>query len=115
MASLGYTKFLALSFDSRGRFRGISNIGILYEINKANGELRYIGATGVSPAEYQQAMTFARRRQNPLLGYHTSFQRALHAVDVTTGKASEIKKFPQEEQFASFRGLGVRLCNVVKP
>ena len=102
VASLGYNKFITLSFDSQGKLYGITNVGALYEINKTSGETRYIGSTGVSPADYQQAATFAGKDDNTLYWAEcASTQGALYAVNVATAKATLIKTFAQDEEFAT--------------
>lgn len=102
VASLGFTKFLTLSFDSRGKLYGITNVGMLYEINTTNGELRYIGSTGISPAEWQQATTFVPNNDSTLYWAECSSSNgALYAVNVINAKATLIKLFPHEEEFAT--------------
>lgn len=102
VASLDYTKFVTLSFDSQGRLYGITNVGILYEINKSTGETRYIGSTGVSPAEYQQSATFVDGNDSTLYWAACSAsQGTLYAVDVTSAKTTLVKVFAHEEEFAT--------------
>lgn len=102
VASLDYTKFVTLSFNSHGQLYGITNVGILYEINKSTGETRYIGSTGVSPAEYQQAATFVDGNDSTLYWAACSAsQGALYAVDVTSAKTTLVKVFAHEEEFAT--------------
>ncbi len=102
VASLDYTKFITLSFNSQGRLFGITNVGILYEINKSTGETRYIGSTGVSPAEYQQSATFVDGNDSTLYWAACSAdQGALYAVDVTSAKTKLVKIFAHEEEFAT--------------
>ncbi len=102
VASLDYNKFITLSFDNEGKLYGINNVGTLYEINKTTGETRYIGSTGVSPADYQQAATFTRNDNKTLYWADCeATQGALYAVDVNNAQATLIKTFPHEEEFAS--------------
>lgn len=102
VASLDYNKFLTLSFDSKGVLYGINNMGILYEIDKINGETRYIGSTGVLPAEFQQAATFVATDDKTLYWVECgATEGSLYAVDVTTAHATLIKTFAHEEEFAA--------------
>ena len=101
VASLDYTKFITLSFNSQGRLFGITNVGILYEINKSTGETRYIGSTGVSPAEYQQSATFVDGNDSTLYWAACSAaQGALYAVDVTSAKTKLVKVISLLRDFA---------------
>lgn len=99
---LDHTKFLAMAFNKEGRLFGITNMGALYEIDKTNANLRYIGSTGVSPADYQQSATFSDYDATTLYWAATTNTTGdLYSVDVTNAQATLIKTFPHEEEFAA--------------
>ena len=93
------TGILAIAFNSEGRLFAIGTSGMLYSVNKKNGELSKIGSTGITPATYLQSATFDLLTDK--LYWATTLSNdvaGLYEVDTTTGKASLIANFPDNEQ-----------------
>lgn len=102
IANMDYTKFVSMAFNGKGQLYGISNIGALYEIDKEKGTTKYIGSTGVSPAEYQQCATFLPNDDGALYwAAATGTAGALYKIDTNNAKATLVKTFPHEEKFVS--------------
>lgn len=92
---------IAIACNKAGELYGISKgtASTLYRINKETGECTEIGRTGLTP-EYVQSATFdpitdklywAETELNGISG--------LYEVDITTGAASPICKFANNEEF----------------
>lgn len=92
---------VALASSASGELYAISkgDNASLYRLNKNTGDITLIGATGLS-TNFAQSMTF-----DPITGklywaaVKSNGTTALYEVDTTTGKASEIFPFGNNEEF----------------
>lgn len=91
--------YLAMSIDRAGQLYAISSEASLYRINKQTGEQTLIGSTGIHPDTYNVSACFDLS-DNTL--YWTCVMpdetSALYTVDITTGKATKVMDFRDEEQ-----------------
>lgn len=99
--------YYGLAFDAKGQLWGIDNGGILYKVDKSNGNATRIGSTGIIP-KYAQSMAFDLKTGDL---YWASITDAgvkecskLYRVDTATAKATLITAFQDSEEFL---GLGV--------
>ena len=92
-------QLFAIAADAEGTLYGIGSDNILYKVDKNTAKLTKIGSTGIKAAAYLQSATFdwtsgklywATTLTNDVAG--------LYEVDVTTGKASLISYFPNNEE-----------------
>ena len=90
---------LAIASDAEGTLFGIASDGILYKVDKETAALTQIGATGIKPASYIQSATFDWLSGKLYWATTLTTEVAgLYEVDTTTGKATLISYFPQNEQ-----------------
>lgn len=95
-------KMAFLAINASGEmFAASSGAGsTLYRLNKNTGDYSEIGPTGVSPSTYTQAATF-----DPITGklywaaVHLDGTSALYEVNTTTGEASKIADFADDEEY----------------
>ena len=95
------TDVLVMAFDNTGNLYAVTTTGYLYGINPANGDMTYIGSTGVSPDECSQAACMSPDGRTLYWAAYSGGNGALYSVDVTTGRAAKIKDMPDGELFAS--------------
>lgn len=92
---------IAIACNKAGELYGISKgkSSTLYRINKETAECTEIGRTGLNP-EYVQSATFDPVTDK-LYWAETQLDgtSGLYEVDVTTGAASKIASFPDNEEF----------------
>lgn len=93
--------FIAIAVNNAGELYGVTkgSESALYRINKTTGETSRIGATGLNP-EYVQSMTFDPITDK-LYWAETEItgSTGLYEVNVATGKAELITRFPDNEEF----------------
>ena len=92
---------VTLAANHAGELYGIGLDGYLYSINKTNASSQRIGNTGVNPGGYVQSMSFSKEGTlywAAALAYGTT---GLYTVDTTTGAATLIHTFPNQEEFAA--------------
>lgn len=94
--------FLAIGVSNEGVVYGIADDGYLYEIDKSTGTTTKIGSTGVTVANSQGV-----KEQSGDFDHHTdtfywackdaSGESALYTVDTTTGHATKVADFANNE------------------
>lgn len=96
---------IAIACNTAGQLYGVSKtakgeVSTLYRINKETAECTAIGPTGLNP-EYVQSMAFDPVTDK-LYWAETELNgtSGLYEVDITTGKASKIAAFANDEEFA---------------
>ncbi len=90
---------LAIAADAEGTLFGIASDGVLYKVDKETAALTKIGSTGITPAAYIQSATFDWLSGK--LYWATTLTTdiaGLYEVDTTTGKATLVSYFPNNEQ-----------------
>lgn len=99
--------FVALGISSKGEIYGIGSDGILYRINKTNGQTTVIGSTGVN-IQSTDGNVFAQSGAiDPAsdvfywAAYDASEHSRLYNVDIATGKAELLGDIPDNSQFVS--------------
>lgn len=102
----GYTKvgdvpaLITLSANASGDLYGVGKDGKLYSINKTTGASTLIGATGITP-KYIQSATFDPVSGKLYWAACLSDDTAnLYEIDLTTGVASLISAFANNEEVA---------------
>ena len=81
---------IAMAADVNGELYGVTVNGDLCTINKINGEITTVGATGISPA-YRQSMEFDRNSNELYWAATTTAEKGFLAkVDTKTGKAANL-------------------------
>lgn len=95
-----YTPILAMAFAPDGELYAVTTYGYFYKLNKATGDMSYIGQTGVS-AEYEQSMVFSPDGTLYWAACAGDITGGLYTIDLATGRAIRIKDFPNDEEFAS--------------
>lgn len=94
----GRFNVLAMAATPDGSIYCVSSDGDLYTINKSNGRVSLVGATGVFPAMYSQSMAYDGRTGKFLWAALTSTDVALYAIDPETAETERIKRFTDMEQ-----------------
>lgn len=90
----------ALAAAADGTLYGIGLAdGILYTIDKATAQLTEVGSTGVKPEKIQTA-TIDQRTGIMYWSAYTSEGGALYTVNLTTGVATLVSKYPNGEQMS---------------
>ncbi len=109
VASLGSTVIRAMAIDANGQMWGIGGNQYdcsLYKIDKRNGELTEVGHTGFNLLQSNSSATFDYRTGKLYwVGYtfteDSDWRRYLYSylleVDLTTGKATVVKHFSNNE------------------
>lgn len=100
VASLPRMSFIAC--DITGQMYGVRySDGMFCKIDKTNGQLTTIGATGITP-KYMGTGTFDSQTGKlywTTTSYTAAEESGLYEIDLATGKASLISLFPNEEMF----------------
>ena len=92
---------VAVAMDITGKVYAINTDGALVTVDKMNGEVTVIGSTGVSP-KYLQSAAFDRTTGKLYWAATlSSGQSNLYEVNTTTGKATLLKHFPNDEEFTA--------------
>ena len=93
---------VAIAADSKGNIFTIGEDGVLYRLDRNARSLVEVGTTGVSvDNRYAQSATFDM--ESGILYWaalHSDLTTALYKVDTSTGLASKIGDFPDNEEFA---------------
>lgn len=90
---------MALAIDAEGNLFGFGSDSKLYAINKDNAALTAIGATGIKASTYLQSATFDWKSGKLYWATTLSTDIAgLYEVDTTTGKATLVAQFPNNEE-----------------
>jgi len=93
--------WVAVAVDASGTIYAIDTDGVLQKVNASTGALTEVGSTGVKP-KYLQSATFDRQTGTLYwAATNTSGQSYLYQVDTSTGKATMIKHFPNDEEFVA--------------
>ncbi|MBR1934286.1 MAG: choice-of-anchor J domain-containing protein [Prevotella sp.] len=96
---------VALAIDATGLIYGIGTNGMLYRISAANAAMTEIGSTGITPA-YVQSATFDWGTGTLYWAATTSSEMgALFLVDTTTGQASLVSRFANNEEVVGLYSL----------
>ena len=92
--------FAAMAISPMGVVYAVRNDGNLVQIDKANGNMKVIGQTGITP-KYQQSATFDPRTGRMYWAACTETgDNGLYELDLTTGEALLVAKFNHSEEFA---------------
>ncbi len=93
------TLYIAFAANRQGDVYAISEGGDLFKVNKTNGEVTLIGATGVAPARYLQSAAFDMKTGKMYwAAQEADGSGSLYEVNIETGIASKIAKFPDNEE-----------------
>ncbi len=104
---------VAIASDAKGNIFTIGSDGMLYRLDKQAREMKPVGPTGVSSvhAQYAQSATIDL---NTGVMYWAALDgdgfSALYTVDTTTGHATKIGDFPDNEEFA-----GIYIPDIINP
>ena len=83
----------AIAIDARGQMYVLANSGVLFKVNKSNGETQRVGSTGVAFASWWnfQSMEFDRETGTLYLAAWGNDEKStLYTIDTTTGKATKV-------------------------
>ena len=92
---------VAVAIDLMGNIYAIDADGYLVTVDKTNGEVTTIGATGVTPKYLQSAIFDRSTGKLYWAATLASGQSNLYEVNTTTGKATLLKHFPNDEEFTA--------------
>lgn len=95
------TSVLVMACDADGKLYAVTTTGYFYSINPANGDMSYIGSTGVSPNDYSQSACMSPDGTAMYWAAYENEAGKLYKIDVATGRATKIKDMPSGELFAS--------------
>lgn len=94
---------VAIAADQRGNIYTIGADGVVYRLDKEAREMVTVGATGVGPVEARYAQSATIDLNTGVFYWaalHTDGTSALYTVDTTTGLATKVGDFPDNEEFA---------------
>ncbi len=93
---------VAIASDPKGNIYTIGEDGVLYRLDKEENALVSVGQTGVAvDNRYAQSATFDMETGTLYwAALHSDLTTALYKVDTSTGHASKIGDFPDNEEFA---------------
>ncbi|MDE6257902.1 MAG: choice-of-anchor J domain-containing protein [Muribaculaceae bacterium] len=91
-------RLVCLAADAGGQLYGIRPDGDLYKVNKTNGELTFVGSTGLGGANFMQSATIDPRNGKMYWCYYSDKESALYEVDLSSAKATKIGDFPDGEE-----------------
>lgn len=83
---------------AEGQLYGIAADGILYQINKENGEMTQVGPTNVSPMFAQSATIDPTSGKCYWASTSPDYTSGLYEVNLKTGNATLITSYPNEEE-----------------
>lgn len=90
----------AIACNRNGQLYGLTNSGELVKVDKTTGDYTNVGATGITPGDYSQTMTFDMKHNKiywaACLSNETS---ALYVIDPETAQTSQVFEFPHKEQW----------------
>lgn len=97
----------AIAINGYGTLYGIGQNGKLYTISTEDASLTEIGSTGIAPA-YMQSATFDFATNKLYWATTTTADEAgLYEVDVNTGAATLVSRFPNDEEVVGLYSLPV--------
>ena len=99
-----------IAFNSEGQMYGLSTEGDLYEVDKKNGTMKWIGATGKAP-KFAQSMAFDPNTGKLYWAFINDMEAALYEVNPTTASVYKIDNMPNMEEFV---GLFVKSQKVAE-
>lgn len=91
--------FSAIFFDLQGKLLGFDDSGKLYQIDKNNGALTYIGDTGIEA--YFDGAAVVDPASGKCFYAATDWECGLYEVDLATCEASLLYNFDDEEELKS--------------
>lgn len=94
---------VAIAADGRGTVYTIGGDGVFYRLDKAAREMVAVGHTGVSDVDTHYAQSATIDMETGVFYWaalHGDGSSALYTVDTTTGKATKVADFPDNEEFA---------------
>ena len=86
-----------IASDASGNLFGISQEGKLYKISRGNASMTEIGSTGLEPFA-QQSMAIDPTTGVCYWAFYNDSESGLYTVNLTTGKATLVKKFENHEE-----------------
>ena len=92
------TALCAIAADKAGQLWGIGTDGVLYKIDKTTAALTSVGSTGLTPANMQSATFDIKNGILYWAAYLEDNTSGLYSVDTTTGAATKITAFPNNEE-----------------
>ena len=102
IGSFDNIQVVAMAANQSGEIYVMATGGDLYQVDKATGICTLIGNTGVDASDYLQSATFDPKTGKlywaSTLSDETS---ALYEVNTTTAQATEILKFPHDEELVA--------------
>lgn len=97
----GRVQPVTMAFTPRGVCYVIGGDGTLYTVNMEDGTLKSVGATGVSPSLYVQAMDYDGVTGNFIWTAETNRGARVYAVDPDTAETEEITMLADNQQFVA--------------
>lgn len=97
----GKTAVMTLACTPGGQMYYIDAAGDLYTLNKENGRGALVGNTGVTPAAYNQSMTYDAKTATFLWAAQSSEGSVLYSVNPETAETKHVMAFKNNEQFVS--------------
>jgi hypothetical protein len=89
---------LVMAATPDGSIYCVSTSGDFYSIDKETGRPSLIGSTGVAPRLYSQSAVYDGKTGTILWFAVTANGNNLYSINITTGEASFIRTFPEENQ-----------------
>lgn len=93
--------YYTMAVNMLGELFAIDGNSRLYRIDKNTGKSTLVGSTGAKMEGYLQSMTFDSETGKLYWACASDAQNALYEVNTTTGKATKITDFPDNEEFSS--------------
>ena len=97
----GNTSVVTLAATPGGQMYYIDAVGDLYTVNKLNCRSSLVGSTGVTPAAYNQAMTYDSKTATFLWAAQSTEGSVLYSVNPETAETKRVMLFQNNEQFVS--------------
>jgi len=98
--------FATLSVDVNGDMYGIAYNGNFYKIDKTTADAALVGHLGVTPNGVSSMVFDHRTNKLYWSSCLMDFYANLYEIDINTGLAHEITKFPRNEAFAGLYVIG---------
>lgn len=103
--NLGPMPVMALASSAEGDIYGVGADGNLYSFDRTGGDHTLIGATGFVPARWNQSACFDFTDKKMYWAACNADVAALFTVDTTTGAATRVRTFANDEEFVGLYSL----------
>lgn len=103
--NLGPMPMMALASSAEGDIYGVGADGNLYSFDRTGGDHTLIGATGFLPARWNQSACFDFTDKKMYWAACNADVSALFTVDTTTGAATRVRTFANDEEFVGLYSL----------